>query len=129
MKADINVVDYQNLKINPYEYKNDLPANAPRWYQTVDGYKYTFVSGVINKDGKHTGFAGGLVRTNMHGKGMEDHTATYKDEIREEVYQNYLDNIGKVQDSGTSDNAKVYGYGNGRWIHWANVFIKIITHS
>ena len=41
------------------------------------------------------------------GRGR-DHTATYKDEIREEVYQNYLDNIGKVvQDSGTSDNAKV----------------------
>lgn len=64
MKADVNVIDFDNLTIHPPEMVYDLPADARRLVQRVDGYKYTLCSGeVIFVDGKETGARPGrLVR-------------------------------------------------------------------
>lgn len=45
-KADINVIDLDNLKLHRPEVHYDLPANGRRLLQRADGYKHTFVSGV-----------------------------------------------------------------------------------
>ena len=37
MKADINIIDWDAVKINMPYYTYDLPAGAPRWMQTVSG--------------------------------------------------------------------------------------------
>jgi len=64
MKADINVIDFENLKIHPPEMVYDLPSDARRLVQRVEGYKYTLCSGeIIFVDGKETGARPGrLVR-------------------------------------------------------------------
>ncbi|MEZ5570955.1 MAG: amidohydrolase family protein [Halioglobus sp.] len=64
MKADINVIDYERLHLHPPEMVYDLPAQARRLVQRVDGYKLTICSGeVIREDGKDTGARPGkLVR-------------------------------------------------------------------
>ena len=41
MKADLNIIDWEKLKINMPYYTDDLPAGAPRWMQTVSGFKRT----------------------------------------------------------------------------------------
>jgi N-acyl-D-aspartate/D-glutamate deacylase len=56
MKADINVIDFDNLTLYSPEILYDLPAGGKRLVQKVDGYKYTIVSGSITyKDGVPTG--------------------------------------------------------------------------
>jgi N-acyl-D-aspartate/D-glutamate deacylase len=56
MKADINVIDFDNLTLYSPEILYDLPAGGKRLVQRVDGYKYTIVSGSITyKDGVSTG--------------------------------------------------------------------------
>jgi N-acyl-D-aspartate/D-glutamate deacylase len=64
MKADVNVIDYQGLRLHIPEIRYDLPMNGRRLVQRVDGYKHTFVSGVSTfEDGNYTGAtAGRLVR-------------------------------------------------------------------
>lgn len=64
MKADINLIDYDNLTLHPPEMVYDLPAQARRLVQRVDGYRMTICSGeVIREDGRDTGaMPGKLVR-------------------------------------------------------------------
>ncbi len=64
MKADINVIDYDALTIHPPEMVYDLPADARRLVQRVDGYKATICNGeVIRENGVDTGaMPGKLVR-------------------------------------------------------------------
>ena len=64
MKADVNVIDYDRLTLHPPEMVYDLPAQARRLVQRVDGYKATICSGeVIREDGRDTGaMPGKLVR-------------------------------------------------------------------
>jgi N-acyl-D-aspartate/D-glutamate deacylase len=64
MKADLNVIDYQALRLHIPEVRYDLPMNGRRLVQRVDGYKHTFVSGVPTfENGDYTGAtAGRLVR-------------------------------------------------------------------
>jgi N-acyl-D-amino-acid deacylase len=64
MKADINVIDYERLTIQPPEMVYDLPAQARRLVQRVDGYRVTICGGeVIREDGVDTGARPGkLVR-------------------------------------------------------------------
>jgi len=64
MKADINVIDYDKLTLHPPEMVYDLPAQARRLVQRVDGYRVTICSGeVIREDGTDTGaMPGKLVR-------------------------------------------------------------------
>ena len=46
MKADINVIDYQHLKICPVEVVYDMPAGGRRLVQKAAGYVATLLSGV-----------------------------------------------------------------------------------
>ena len=56
LKADINVIDFDNLTIHEPEIVNDLPAGGRRLVQKASGYSYTIVSGKIAfKDGESTG--------------------------------------------------------------------------
>jgi N-acyl-D-aspartate/D-glutamate deacylase len=64
MKADVNVIDYNNLRLHKPEVRYDLPMNGRRLVQRVDGYNHTFVSGVSTfESGVYTGAKPGrLVR-------------------------------------------------------------------
>jgi N-acyl-D-aspartate/D-glutamate deacylase len=63
-KADMNVIDLDNLTLHAPEMRFDLPAGGKRLLQRVDGYVATIVSGrVIARDGTPTGsLPGRLVR-------------------------------------------------------------------
>ena len=63
-KADINVIDYANLRIRAPEVVYDLPAGGRRLMQKTDGFVATLVNGVVvTRDGRATGkFPGRLVR-------------------------------------------------------------------
>ncbi len=45
-RADINVVDFDNLTLGPLQVLNDLPAGGSRILQPASGYVATFVNGV-----------------------------------------------------------------------------------
>jgi N-acyl-D-aspartate/D-glutamate deacylase len=55
-KADINVIDYDRLRLHPPQVHYDLPMNGRRLMQRIDGYVATIVSGVVTRrDGNATG--------------------------------------------------------------------------
>ncbi len=64
LKADVNLIDYDGLRLRVPEIRYDLPMNGRRIVQKADGYKATFVSGVATyEDGVYTGATPGrLVR-------------------------------------------------------------------
>ena len=64
MKADINVLDYDRLRLRAPEVVYDLPAGGKRLVQRTDGFDATIVSGaVVYRDGEATGaLPGRLVR-------------------------------------------------------------------
>ena len=64
MKADINIIDYDELKMLAPEVRYDLPAGGRRIFQGAQGYRYTIVSGeVIMENGAETGaLPGQLIR-------------------------------------------------------------------
>ena len=64
-RADINIVDYQNLKLLRPELHADLPAGGKRLMQNAEGYIATMVKGInITEHGKLTGNRPGrLART------------------------------------------------------------------
>ena len=64
MKADVNVFDYQGLRLHLPEVRYDLPMNGRRLVQRAEGYKHTFCSGIETfAEGKYTGATPGrLVR-------------------------------------------------------------------
>ena len=45
MRADINVIDFDNLGVRAPQIVNDLPAGGARLQQLADGYLYTIVAG------------------------------------------------------------------------------------
>jgi N-acyl-D-aspartate/D-glutamate deacylase len=47
MKADINVIDFDNLQVRAPRIVHDLPAGGARLQQTADGYLATIVSGEV----------------------------------------------------------------------------------
>ncbi|MBB83556.1 MAG: amidohydrolase [Deltaproteobacteria bacterium] len=63
-KADLNVIDFDNLKLRSIKLVNDLPAGGRRLLQKAEGYEYTIVSGEITRrNGEDTGARPGrLVR-------------------------------------------------------------------
>ncbi len=64
LKADVNVIDYEGMRLHIPEVRYDLPAGGRRLVQRVDGYVATIVSGVpVFENGVHTGaLPGKLVR-------------------------------------------------------------------
>jgi N-acyl-D-aspartate/D-glutamate deacylase len=56
MIADVNVIDFDRLKLRPPEMVHDLPAGGRRLVQRADGYIATIKSGeVIFREGEATG--------------------------------------------------------------------------
>mgnify|MGYP006269452439 CR=1 FL=1 len=63
-RADLNVIDYDNLTLHAPQVAHDLPAGGRRLVQRATGYTATLVAGrVISRDGEPTGARPGrLVR-------------------------------------------------------------------
>ncbi len=47
MKADINVIDYDNMRLRRPEIVYDLPAGGKRLIQRTEGFDATIVSGAV----------------------------------------------------------------------------------
>ena len=64
MLADINIIDFERLRLFRPEAVHDLPAGGKRLVQRVEGYRYTLKSGEVTfDDGEFTGaLPGTLVR-------------------------------------------------------------------
>jgi N-acyl-D-aspartate/D-glutamate deacylase len=64
LKADINLIDLDRLKVHVPSVVYDLPAGGRRMRQLADGYVATIVSGKVTyRNGEHTGeLPGRLVR-------------------------------------------------------------------
>ena len=67
LKADVNVIDFERLRLHVPEIRYDLPAGGRRLVQRVDGYIATLVSGTpVFERGQYTGATPGrLVRAGI----------------------------------------------------------------
>ena len=55
-RADLNIIDFDRLRVLPPELVYDLPADGRRLVQRADGYVATIVDGVtVMRDGQDTG--------------------------------------------------------------------------
>jgi N-acyl-D-aspartate/D-glutamate deacylase len=63
--ADLNVIDFDHLRLPPPTFVHDLPAGAGRYIQQSSGYTYTLVNGQVFMEGlEHAGaFAGRVLRS------------------------------------------------------------------
>jgi N-acyl-D-aspartate/D-glutamate deacylase len=62
LRADVNLIDFDRLRLYQPELVNDLPAGGRRFVQRVDGYEATLVAGTpVFEQGKHTGAMPGRV--------------------------------------------------------------------
>ena len=64
LRADVNIIDFDGLRLHQPEVVHDLPAGGRRLVQRVDGYRATFVAGTpVFENGEDTGVRPGrLVR-------------------------------------------------------------------
>jgi Amidase/Amidohydrolase family len=64
LRADVNVIDFDRLRLHKLELVHDMPACGRRFVQRVDGYEATLAAGIpIFERGEHTGaMPGRLVR-------------------------------------------------------------------
>jgi N-acyl-D-aspartate/D-glutamate deacylase len=64
LRADLNLIDFEGLRLHQPELVHDMPAGGRRFIQRVDGYAATIVAGTpIFEQGEHTGaLPGKLVR-------------------------------------------------------------------
>ena len=62
--ADLNVIDFDELRVLAPEYVQDFPAGASRYIQRGTGIRHTLVNGrPFMERGRHTGdLAGKLLR-------------------------------------------------------------------
>ena len=72
-KADVNVIDFDNLTLTPPVMVHDLPAGGKRLIQGARGYLHTVVSGVETyADGQPTGaLPGRFIRGEQPGPRLE----------------------------------------------------------
>ena len=75
LRADVNLIDFDRLRLYQPELVHDMPAGGRRFVQRVDGYEATLVAGTpIFERGEHTGaLPGRLVRSG--GNGRRPHVA------------------------------------------------------
>jgi N-acyl-D-aspartate/D-glutamate deacylase len=67
MRADINVIDFERLRLGKPTIVDDLPEGASRLLQDVSGYRLTMVNGVITREhDKATGQLPGRVLRRGH---------------------------------------------------------------
>jgi N-acyl-D-amino-acid deacylase len=60
--ADLNVIDFDHLRLPPPTFVQDLPAGGSRYIQQSSGYKCTLVNGQVFMEGlEHTGALAGRV--------------------------------------------------------------------
>ncbi len=71
--ADINVIDFEHIKLGKPWLAFDLPAGGKRLLQKADGYDYTIKGGVVTfKRGEWTGATpGGLIRGPQRAEMLE----------------------------------------------------------
>ena len=71
LRADVNLIDFDELRLAKPELVNDMPAFGRRFVQRVDGYVATLVAGqMLFERGEHTGvMPGRLVRAGRNGVG------------------------------------------------------------
>jgi N-acyl-D-amino-acid deacylase len=63
--ADVNVIDFDRLRLPPPDYSYDFPHGSGRYVQGAEGYDYTLVNGEVFMDhGVHTGAFAGTVLKN-----------------------------------------------------------------
>jgi N-acyl-D-amino-acid deacylase len=69
LRADVNLIDFDALRLHKPELVHDMPAGGRRFVQRVDGYEATLVAGQpIFERGEHTGaLPGKLVRAGRVG--------------------------------------------------------------
>jgi N-acyl-D-aspartate/D-glutamate deacylase len=69
LRADVNLIDYDALRLHKPELVHDMPANGRRFVQKVEGYRATICAGTpIFENGEHTGaLPGRLVRDGQIG--------------------------------------------------------------
>ena len=68
--ADLNIIDFEALRLFRPEAVYDLPAGGKRLVQRAEGYRFTIKSGQVTfEDGRHTGaLPGSLVRGGREAK-------------------------------------------------------------
>jgi N-acyl-D-amino-acid deacylase len=71
LRADVNLIDFDRLRLHKPELVHDMPACGRRFVQRVDGYEATLAAGIpIFERGEHTGaMPGRLVRAGHNGRG------------------------------------------------------------
>jgi N-acyl-D-amino-acid deacylase len=71
MRADVNLIDFDRLRLHKPELVHDMPAGGRRFVQRADGYEATIAAGIpIFERGQHTGaMPGRLVRAGRNGHG------------------------------------------------------------
>ena len=72
LRADVNVIDFDGMRMQKPELVHDMPANGRRFVQRVTGYEATVVAGQpIFERGEHTGaLPGKLVRAPRSGEAL-----------------------------------------------------------
>ena len=72
MRADLNVIDLDGLRLRPPAISFDLPAGGKRFLQRADGYLHTFVAGEETyANGESTGaLPGRLIRGAQPAPGL-----------------------------------------------------------
>ena len=72
LRADVNVIDFEGMRMQKPELIHDMPANGRRFVQRVTGYEATVVAGQpIFERGEHTGaLPGKLVRAPRSGEAL-----------------------------------------------------------
>jgi N-acyl-D-aspartate/D-glutamate deacylase len=70
LRADVNLIDFDRLRLYQPELVHDMPAGGRRFVQRVEGYEATLVAGTpIFERGEHTGaLPGRLVRAAGDGR-------------------------------------------------------------
>ncbi len=72
LRADVNLIDFEALRVHQPELVHDMPAGGRRFVQKVDGYAATLVAGTpIFEKGEHTGaLPGRLVRAGRDAQAL-----------------------------------------------------------